>query len=247
MQSREFHEALPSTQDRALELARQGVPEGTRVVARRQTRGRGRGARDWASPEGGLYLSLVLESPATAPGVLPLAIGAHLARAFSLRYGVPARLKWPNDLVVSNGEGAARKLSGILIDEVGSPGGRRAVAGIGVNVALPPGVLPPTVEATAASLSEFARPPPGLEEVEELTVGAALAARRELGAPGGPEGAIRACSELLYGVGEKAVVDGDGRASGRIESIGPDGELRLRTETGPISVRTGSLRFEGGP
>jgi BirA family transcriptional regulator, biotin operon repressor / biotin---[acetyl-CoA-carboxylase] ligase len=245
--SREFHEALPSTQDRALELAREGAPEGTRVVARRQTGGRGRGGRAWASPEGGLYLSIVLESPTTAPGVLPLAIGARLAGALSQRYGVPARLKWPNDLVVPDGLRGARKLSGILIDEVGSPAGRRAVAGIGVNVDPPSGSLPPEVAATAASLAEFSRSPPRMDEVEALAAEAALAARRELASPGGPADALRACSGLLYGVGRQATVEGDNGTSGRIDALGPDGELRLLTDAGPVSVRTGTLRVEGGP
>ncbi len=247
MISREFHEVLPSTQDRALELARGGAPEGTRVVARRQTGGRGRGGRTWASPEGGLYLSVVLESPATAPGVLPLAIGARLAGAFSQRYGAPVRLKWPNDLVVPNGARGARKLSGILVDVVGSPAGARAVAGIGVNVSPPGGSMPPEVAASAASLAEFARPPPPIDDVEAVTAEAAVASRRELAVPGGAEGALRACSQLLYGVGRRAVVDGEESATGRIDSIGPDGELRLLTDTGPVSVLTGTLRVEDGP
>jgi BirA family transcriptional regulator, biotin operon repressor / biotin---[acetyl-CoA-carboxylase] ligase len=245
--SREFHEALPSTQDRALELARNGAAEGTRVVARRQTGGRGRGGRAWASPEGGLYLSIVLESPTASPALLPLAIGARLARAFSQRYGVPTRLKWPNDLVVLDGAHGARKLSGILIDEVASPAGRRAVAGIGVNVDPPRGALPPEVAPTTASLSEFAVPPPRIDDVEAVTTAAALEARRELASPGGPAGALRACSELLYGVGHRASVDGNDGAIGTIEALGADGELQLRTDTGTVSVRTGTLRVEGRP
>ena len=56
----EVHGALASTQERARELARAGAPHGTLVVAGVQTGGRGRLGRHWGSPEGGLWMSLVL-------------------------------------------------------------------------------------------------------------------------------------------------------------------------------------------
>ena len=56
----EVHQELASTQERARELARAGTPHGTLVVAGVQTGGRGRLGRHWGSPEGGLWMSLVL-------------------------------------------------------------------------------------------------------------------------------------------------------------------------------------------
>ncbi len=100
MGPRELYDTLPSTQDRALSLARAGAPEGTRVIARRQTHGRGRLARSWESPEGGLYCSILLSRPSDHPGLLPLTVGARLASALRKEYAVPLVLKWPNDLLV---------------------------------------------------------------------------------------------------------------------------------------------------
>ena len=55
----EFHDTLPSTNDRAKALAREGAAEGSLVVAAQQADGRGRLGRKWSSPVGGLYLSLL--------------------------------------------------------------------------------------------------------------------------------------------------------------------------------------------
>ena len=142
---REWHPEIASTQDRAVALARAGAPAGTRVVAGRQTQGRGRLDHAWASPAGGLYLSLVLPSPPAHETLLPLALGAHLAREIECRYGVALALKWPNDLLWVEGGAPPRKVAGILVDRVPTPTGTwAAVAGIGINVSpeasLPPGL-----------------------------------------------------------------------------------------------------------
>ena len=63
MELREYYDELPSTQQRAIVLARAGAPEGTHVVAGRQRRGRGRLDHTWSSPDGGLYLSTIVRAP----------------------------------------------------------------------------------------------------------------------------------------------------------------------------------------
>jgi len=101
-----------------------------------QSAGRGRGENRWASPRGaGVYASRILPLPgAEKLQTLPLLVGVGLCRALSgLLPGASCRLKWPNDLVVP-GNGAARKIGGILIEAVVRPGeGAVAVVGFGVN------------------------------------------------------------------------------------------------------------------
>lgn len=87
---------------RALE---DGQPEGLAIQARRQTGGYGRQGRGWASPEGGMYLSLLLR-PQVAPAQLPtLSLVTGLAVREALRSLVVAKearrivVKWPNDVV----------------------------------------------------------------------------------------------------------------------------------------------------
>jgi len=132
-----------STNDRARELALEGAPHGTLVTASAQTAGRGRGGRSWsAPPERSLLASLVLRSP---PRLLPLIAPLAVADVA----GSDARIKWPNDVVVADGE-ELRKLAGILIE--GRPQEGWAVLGIGLNVAVELGDLPVELRSTAATL-----------------------------------------------------------------------------------------------
>ena len=121
-----------STNDDARDLAIAGAREGTVVLAREQTGGRGRMGREWSSPDGGVYASVVLRPEVELPDavVLPLVVGLGMARALD-RFGVSALLKWPNDLLAHDG----RKLAGVLLEGL-SEGWRVTwvVAGVGVNV-----------------------------------------------------------------------------------------------------------------
>jgi len=243
---REFYETLPSTQDRAVALARAGAREGTRVVARHQTRGRGRLERSWTSPVGGLYCSIVLPRPREHPGLLPLTVGARLASALHEAYSAPLALKWPNDLVVHQRDRPARKISGILSDEVASPSlGHAVVTGIGVNIRLPPASLPAELAERVAAIEEFAHPPPSLDEVEELVVRATMGAAEWLSTTGGVRQARDLCRRLLYGVGRHVSVDG--QPAGTLAALGDEGELWLATETDRVAIWAGDVRVEGAP
>jgi len=132
-------EAVGSTNDEARDLARQGAEDGTLVWAREQTAGRGRQGREWSSPRGNLYLSLVLRPGCPPREAVQLAFVAALGAAGMLGLHVPPlmplRFKWPNDILIG-----ARKIAGILIEAEGQ--GDRLdfmILGLGVNlVAHPP-------------------------------------------------------------------------------------------------------------
>jgi BirA family transcriptional regulator, biotin operon repressor / biotin---[acetyl-CoA-carboxylase] ligase len=122
-----------STNDLAAQLAREGAPHGTIVVAQEQTAGRGRQGRSWHSPRGdSLYLSLVLRPELSPRQVPPITLAAGLAVIDAVNSaGVAASLKWPNDVLVGE-----RKLAGILT-EMSTRGDRvdHVIVGIGVNLA----------------------------------------------------------------------------------------------------------------
>jgi BirA family biotin operon repressor/biotin-[acetyl-CoA-carboxylase] ligase len=139
-----------STNDWAWEALSAGAPDGSAFVADAQTRGRGRDGRAWESPPGlGLLLSVALRlgcerRPAS---LLPLVAGLAAAEAFG-RHGVPARLKWPNDLMLGG-----RKLAGVLCEtRLLGESERPAVIGIGVNVAQRLEDFPPALRERAVSL-----------------------------------------------------------------------------------------------
>lgn len=122
-----------------------GAPDRTLLFAEEQQAGRGRMRRTWISPRGyGLHVSAVLR-PASVPqdalGWLPLLAGIALAEVVRDACGVPAALKWPNDLLLGGGD-AWRKGAGILAEAVSTADGMAIVVGIGVNVHHGPGELP---------------------------------------------------------------------------------------------------------
>lgn len=110
-------------------------------LAERQTGGRGRRGRQWASPlAANIYLSLARAfggGLARLPG-LSLVAGVASVEALHALGFRDVRLKWPNDLVVASGEGGLRKLGGLLVEGGGEHAGPvRAVIGLGLNVRMP--------------------------------------------------------------------------------------------------------------
>jgi BirA family biotin operon repressor/biotin-[acetyl-CoA-carboxylase] ligase len=149
----EYHDAIPSTNERARELAAEGHADVV-VLADEQTGGRGRLDRPWTSPSGGIWLS-ILTRPAVPPTQAPvftLAAAVAVTRA-AREAGVDATIKWPNDVLVADASGAERKLVGILTEMEGEADRVSwLVVGIGINANVDPADLP--AEATATSLSE---------------------------------------------------------------------------------------------
>jgi len=154
MTSFHFFDSIGSTNDYALALG----GEGAVVVADTQTAGRGRRGHSWHSPPGsGLYVSVVLSpararDPRRATTLVTIMAGLALAEGIDAATGLPASLKWPNDLFV-----AARKLGGILAESSGVAEPLEAVTvGYGINVAATS--FPPDLSDRATSLeSELGR------------------------------------------------------------------------------------------
>ncbi|MGL5826419.1 MAG: biotin--[acetyl-CoA-carboxylase] ligase [Nocardioides sp.] len=137
---------LPSTNAEARRLAEKAVPLPVVVVAEYQSAGRGRLARRWQAPDGaGLTYSVLLRPRVTNRQWpwLPMLAG-YAAWCSLAERGVPATLKWPNDVLIGD-----RKLAGILVERVDTAHGPAAVVGIGLNVSLTEAELP---VATATSL-----------------------------------------------------------------------------------------------
>lgn len=108
------YQSIGSTNTVAQELAKAGLPEGTLVVADKQTKGRGRLGRTWHSPSGvGLYFTLILRpnlSPDKIAG-FSLVAGLAIVRAINDVSGIEARTKWPNDVLYKS-----KKLAGVLVE-----------------------------------------------------------------------------------------------------------------------------------
>jgi BirA family biotin operon repressor/biotin-[acetyl-CoA-carboxylase] ligase len=146
------------------------------VTASEQTAGRGRQGRRWSAPAGSsLLMTLLVRDP---PPLLSLIAGVAVCEAV----GEPARIKWPNDIVIQRAGVEPAKLAGILVE--GRPQEGWAVLGIGVNVAVELERMPAELRGRAATLG---RDPAAIEPLLELVLGAL---RRWLSAP--PDAALEA-------------------------------------------------------
>jgi BirA family biotin operon repressor/biotin-[acetyl-CoA-carboxylase] ligase len=153
-------EETGSTNHDLLELAAAGARGGQVLVADHQTAGRGRLDRSWHAPGGGsLLLSVLLrpELPASDAHLLSTAVGISAVEACAELAGVPARLKWPNDLVIDRPDGGSyRKLGGILAESIIEHGAVTAVVvGLGLNVNWP-AELPDELREIATALNGLA-------------------------------------------------------------------------------------------
>lgn len=128
-----IHDEIDSTNAQALREVGGGRQAPFLVLAERQTAGRGRRGRNWASPFAqNLYYSLVLriEGGMRQLEGLSLVVGLAVMRTLQMVGVSSAGLKWPNDVLVEN-----RKIAGILLELVGDPADVcHVVLGIGVNV-----------------------------------------------------------------------------------------------------------------
>ena len=139
-------DAVDSTNEVAKLLLGHGADEGTILVAKRQSAGKGRHGRSWASPPGGLYVSLVLQPDPDYVATLGLLAGIPVVKALR-HYGVFANLKWPNDVVFME-----KKIGGILSEGVYRGDAFYAVIGIGVNTGIDLDRLPEEARARATSV-----------------------------------------------------------------------------------------------
>lgn len=138
---------VTSTQSVAFELADNGAPDRTVVVADTQTAGRGRRGRHWLDEPGASLLASIVIRPRLAIRDLPklsLAMGVAVADAVAAVAGLAVRLKWPNDLVVDG-----RKIAGILLE---SRIATEALVVVGVGVNLAQHRFPHELSGTATSV-----------------------------------------------------------------------------------------------
>lgn len=152
-------ERVTSTLDIIHQLAEDGAPHGTLVLADEQVKGRGRQSHYWHSPRGsGVWLGSLLRPAAPVEGgVLAIRAGICLVRALA-DLDVVAKLKWPNDIMVHD-----RKLAGILCEARWSGQQVLWVAlGIGINVH---GPLPREIADRAIALDEVL---PGIGRLKVL-------------------------------------------------------------------------------
>jgi BirA family biotin operon repressor/biotin-[acetyl-CoA-carboxylase] ligase len=231
-------EQTGSTNADLAKLAESGTGEWTVLVADCQTSGRGRHARGWASPEGGLYVSILLKPPETDSPItlIPLTIGLalhtallRLAKAKSIN--LKLHLKWPNDVMVSEG-----KLAGILCESSLVKEGWRVIAGVGVNISPLPDLVKNRLDKAVTSLIEESRGIPWNREEILSTFLLELASRMnqwERDPDGLRKDWMRAADLKGRGITVKTA---SGPVSGVARGISDAGALQLTTTDGDLEI-----------
>jgi BirA family biotin operon repressor/biotin-[acetyl-CoA-carboxylase] ligase len=210
----------------AAELAAQGAPHGTAVVAECQSAGIGRHGHTWHSePDGGLYLSIVLRLREPTPSVT-MALGLAVQRAVNDLAGVAADLRWPNDVMLNE-----RKLAGILV-QASDKG--VLIAGIGLNVNQT--VFPKELRDLATSLRIETGTAQDLDTILDRVVAESLRhVRMET-----PEILRRFEEHSSYARGKAVVVEGGIR--GVTAGLDGNGFLKVQTEIGLETITAGGVR-----
>jgi len=227
-------DSIDSTNLEAMRQAKMKAPEGLCIVAREQTRGRGRLDRSWQSPkDAGLYFSIVLR-PQLELGDWPLiTLMASLAVADALMKacGLRADIKWPNDLCIND-----RKVCGILAETVETSSGPAAIVGIGIN--LNADGLPATVINVATTVEAETGRKPNSERVLEALIKAIGERYQLLQTPSGGEHTIREwCAGSSYAIGRRVrITVADDSFEGTTRGLESDGALRVETDNSKIRV-----------
>ncbi|MDO8746639.1 MAG: biotin--[acetyl-CoA-carboxylase] ligase [Thermodesulfovibrionales bacterium] len=231
-----FHESLDSTNTLAMELAEKGVPHGTVVIADRQLKGKGRLGRTWFSPpKGNIYMSVIVRPEIEPKDATLLTIMSAISCAGAVRNltGIEVKIKWPNDLMVSE-----RKLGGILT-EMKSDQDRIvfAVIGIGINVNASLDAFPVDVRAVAASVIEELREKGYSQAISRTLIIAAILNELDrwfkVLIKGGSIQLINEWKKLSSTLGRKVkVVSGKDAISGIAADIDDEGMLILRLPSG---------------
>ncbi len=221
-----------STNRDAFELADEGAPEGTCVIADVQTKGRGRMGRSWAAPAASAVLTSMIFRPELSPQtatLLTLVAGIAAANAVRRVTDLEPWIKWPNDLKIGD-----KKLAGILtemhaeMDRV-----HYVVVGMGINVNISLKSFPKEIKKLATSLSiETGRIVNRNQLIATLYYEMESAYRRLI--ERGPKAVIEQW-ELIAGIRGKRVratmIDGK-TVEGVAVGLGPDGSLHIEDDIG---------------
>lgn len=152
---------ITSTQDKLKALYHEGEAcFGDAVLAKKQTRGRGRHGRSFFSPDKtGIYLSLLL--PYEDTQLLTIAAGVAVFESIEKTTGIKADIKWINDLYVRG-----KKVAGILAEAITNEEGvlSAVILGVGINVAYPSGDFPQEIKESAGALLSESEPNMHTEE-----------------------------------------------------------------------------------
>jgi len=145
-----FFTEVTSTNNVAKELATLGAKEGTIIVAETQTAGRGRLGRNWLSPKGGIWFSIILRPIVEAREAFKITFLTAVAVARTIRkmFKLKAEIEWPNDVLIKG-----KKVCGILTEtSVRGETVDSVIVGVGINANVDINSFPSDLKKTVTTL-----------------------------------------------------------------------------------------------
>jgi BirA family biotin operon repressor/biotin-[acetyl-CoA-carboxylase] ligase len=215
---------VESTNETARSIA-SAAQSGTVIIAETQAKGRGRLSRSWASPPGGVWMTLILkpEIPLAEAHRINMAVSVALVKAIRSLYGLKAGIKWPNDLLIED-----CKICGILM-EVSAEVDRLdyALVGIGINANVDVSGYPSEWKATSLS-KELGRDVSRSELIQrmlqEIEEACGRMNSREI---------YKDWRSLSLTLGRRVhIASAAGEIVGKVADLAEDGSLLLKTEKG---------------
>ena len=145
-----YFDSIDSTQNFAIKIASNNNENGTVVISKKQTGGRGRMKRKWKSPPGGIWMSIVIhpEFDISYTTLVPIATSLALSIAIEKILKIKPELKCPNDITLKG-----KKVAGILLDaSIVSNKIENMVLGVGINFKIKPTELANTIKKNSKFL-----------------------------------------------------------------------------------------------
>ena len=240
-----WFDSIESTNTTARELARQGAPHGTVLIADQQTGGRGRRGRSFHSPAGsGIYMSVILRPRCAPQQIMHLTCAAAVAMcdAVEAATGLRPGIKWTNDLVCGK-----RKIAGVLTELGFDNRGNVdfAVVGIGINCCQQEADFPEDIRRIAGSLASVTG-----QKIDRALVAAAMMDalfRMDAKLLTGKAHTLNRYRQDCITLGQEiSLVRGEEVRHGTALDIDEDGALIVRFSDGQISaVNSGEVSVRG--
>ena len=141
-----YFNTIDTTQNFAMKIASKKNENGSIVISKKQTGGRGRMKRKWKSPVGGIWMSIIVHPKfdVTYTTLIPIAASLALCIAIEKTLKINTKLKWPNDITLKG-----KKVAGVLTDaSITSNHIESVVLGIGINFKINPNELESSIKKT---------------------------------------------------------------------------------------------------
>jgi len=141
-----YFNTIDTTQNFAMEIVTRNNMNGTIIIAKKQTGGRGRMKRKWKSPVGGIWMSIIIHPKfgVSSTTLVPIAVSLALCIAIEKTLKIKPELKWPNDVTVNG-----KKVAGVLVDaSIVSNEIEYMIIGVGINFKIKPIELANTIKKT---------------------------------------------------------------------------------------------------